>query len=154
MPELAPCLESEEALLWARSQVDRQHSPLDPLMVGPVAALHRWGVDTASSCQGHIASEVPYPWIEVAASSSDRLELLLSQYPLEGFSVWSGGRCRLLPSLALQAGLDTEQVVWSLMNDPPRYSNALTDGKRRMIMISALHGSQADLLLWAERLLV
>jgi hypothetical protein len=40
------------------------------------------------------------------------------------------------------------------MNDPPRGSDALTDGKRRRVMVAALHGSQADLLLWAERLLV
>lgn len=81
VPLSCPCLSVRLASRLSMRLRDGLGQPLDPAMRRPVAGLLRWGVETQSSCAGHLKRGLPHPWIMVAKTSQARVEDLLSRAP-------------------------------------------------------------------------
>jgi hypothetical protein len=77
---------SAEALIWATNVVDALGRRMDAGVLRFVAGLHRFGVKTAMSCEGHGSRALPYPWVDIDADSVPVARALLTGLPdLAGF---------------------------------------------------------------------
>jgi len=81
----------KEAEDRASTVSDKLGLSLDEKITPIVAGLHRYGIKTQASCQGHEDWGNSYPWVEIALSSLDDLKQLfghtLLKFEVQEFGV-------------------------------------------------------------------
>lgn len=134
-----------------RTTTDALGRRIDAEVFAPVMALNAWGVVTLSSCGGHTARALPYPWIDVHDAAA--LEALLAERPLDGWAIWvsPGGTVRLLPNMA------RPRIGWDHHPDTVaaagKVDDAPHDAELRVALLDAMHEHRRQLEVWAHGLL-
>jgi len=87
----APRMSSAQAVRWAESVADRLGKGLDAGVLETVAGLHRRGIATTASCEGHLDRGLPYPWIDFSPEAARQARRLVMDPLLAGFELRDGG---------------------------------------------------------------
>jgi hypothetical protein len=140
-------MSAREALDWAARLTDDLNRPLDYGITLFVAGLHRYGIATVQSCEGHLdRGWGPAPWVEIAPRSVRRTWLLLRELPeLSGFHLvpMDGadvprGTKRLCPRVFVtdDAGYRRGSLLYRPVQRP-------TPGEGQLAELLTLHQSRA-----------
>jgi len=111
-------MSAEDALRWAGSVVDGLGRGVDGRVLGFVAGLHRHGVITTMSCEGHAGRALPYPWVDLDPMSLPTARALLLGLPeLHEFSFECDfaperGNARLAPAIPLAETLTIRRLLF------------------------------------------
>jgi hypothetical protein len=61
----------------------RNSTKIDPKVRSLVNELQRLGIETFSSCQGHLESGLKYPWIDIVPEDARKLLSLVTWYNIQ-----------------------------------------------------------------------